>query len=153
MYLLRKARSIFRHESHHLLSPSFEDAEFIDRGQELVPADILSHINHSLGKGMLCGEGTLLSDREGRIHYTMGDIKVAVEFLMSLFQSNNTDVLQDMVDDHSARLYIEDFRAAFQVNDARVIYVNYSHASALHVNFITESRTSRIHVSSLLLAG
>ncbi|KAF8273905.1 ER-golgi trafficking TRAPP I complex 85 kDa subunit-domain-containing protein [Lactarius quietus] len=104
VHFLRKARELYKTSPEKGLSPSFWDAEGIEIQASTRFDGILPGLDHALG----------------RLHYTTGDVRRAVQFFLSLLrpssdptspQEDPSEPPKDIVMD---KIFLEDFRLAFQ---------------------------------------
>ncbi|KAI9460993.1 ER-golgi trafficking TRAPP I complex 85 kDa subunit-domain-containing protein [Lactarius psammicola] len=104
VYFLRKARELYKTSPEKGLSPSFWDAEGIETPASTRFDGILPGLEHALG----------------RLHYTTGEVRHAVQLFLSLLTPSSeptslpedpSEAPKDIVMDN---IFLEDFRIAFQ---------------------------------------
>ncbi|KAF9010359.1 hypothetical protein BDZ89DRAFT_996309 [Hymenopellis radicata] len=101
MYFLRKARTLFKTRPMKELSPSFWDSEGKSASSTAGLNDILSVIEHPLG----------------RLLYTTGDVEGAVKFFLGLLRGSASPTSSPSDDEEfnqtsSDKAYLDDFRVA-----------------------------------------
>ncbi|KAH9064332.1 ER-golgi trafficking TRAPP I complex 85 kDa subunit-domain-containing protein [Lactarius vividus] len=104
VYFLHKARELYKTSPEKGLSPSFWDAEGIETQASTRFDGILPGLEHALG----------------RLHYTTGEVRRAVQLFLSLLRPSSgptslpedpSEAPKDIVMDN---IFLEDFRLAFQ---------------------------------------
>ncbi|KAH9082196.1 hypothetical protein EDB83DRAFT_2336975 [Lactarius deliciosus] len=107
VYFLQKAQELYKTSPEKGLSPSFWDAEGIETQASTRFDGILPGLEHALG----------------RLHYTTGEVRRAVQLFLSLLRPSSgptsppedpSEASKDIVMDN---IFLEDFRLAFQVTE------------------------------------
>lgn len=128
MYFLQKAQQLYLSKPQNNLSPLFADAqgkdsEGLDSFNAIVPS-----IEHSLGELAACSAcSTLILRGIGRLMYTTGDTEGAVHYFLRLLRGSplplsgpeptmNGHIPMAEHEDSVDKVFLEDFRVAFQVN-------------------------------------
>lgn len=131
MHFLRKARELYDIWPPKELSPSFWESEGKAEGTREGLEDIYSGIEHPLGMCcLLIVKNLLKMPSQGRLLYTTGDVSGAVQIFLGLLRGASTFAPSPVLPidnvpkpSSSDKLYLEDFRVAYNVSVYRVLKI------------------------------